>query len=92
MKPVRDAIFHDESNPPIASYIQRWPEALPLFDVGHLKHLGSFEKGKIEEPGKTIVFAGDYLGGPFMEGAFTSGLRAAERLHVRTTRALPDSN
>jgi predicted NAD/FAD-dependent oxidoreductase len=27
-----------------------------------------------------VVFAGDYLGGPFIEGAVTSGIRAADRL------------
>jgi len=29
---------------------------------------------------KRITFAGDYLGGPFIEGAITSGIEAADHL------------
>lgn len=60
--------------------VQKWHEALPEFDVGHLKRLTKFVNGEIENKQDAIVFAGDYIGGPFMEGAFTSGVRAAERL------------
>jgi len=59
-------------------YTQLWPEALPEFNAGQLKKLRDFRDGKIEDG--SLVFAGDYLGGPFMEGAFTSGIEAAERL------------
>jgi protoporphyrinogen/coproporphyrinogen III oxidase len=68
---------------PAALHVQRWPEALPFFDVGHFKRLEQFEKGGIEDPEHALTFAGDYIGGPYMEGAFTSGQRAAERLHNR---------
>lgn len=72
------------SNPtPVATSVQRWPEALPFFDVGHFKRLERFEKGGVEDPAQALTFAGDYIGGPFMEGAFTSGQSAAERLHNR---------
>lgn len=82
MEPARNEVLI--GNPkPLATHIQRWPEALPLFDVGHFKRLRAFEQGQIEDPQQALVFAGDYLGGPFMEGAFTSGLRAAERLAAR---------
>jgi oxygen-dependent protoporphyrinogen oxidase len=63
--------------------LQRWPEAIPRFDTGHFQRLRQFEDGQIEADGQALVFAGDYLGGPFIEGAFTSGLRAAERLDRR---------
>jgi protoporphyrinogen/coproporphyrinogen III oxidase len=69
--------------PIIATHTQRWPEALPYFDVGHFKRLAEFNEGRIEDSQELIAFAGDYIGGPFMEGAFTSGLEAARRLHDR---------
>lgn len=58
--------------------VYRWPQALPEFDVGHFKRLKAFAGGEIETG--CLVFAGDYLGGPFIEGAITSGLEAAGRL------------
>lgn len=82
MEPVREAVLI--GNPkPVATHVQKWPEALPFFDVGHFKRLREFVGGEIEDPGEAVVFAGDYLVGPFMEGAFTSGMEAAERLISR---------
>jgi oxygen-dependent protoporphyrinogen oxidase len=63
--------------------LQRWPEALPLFETGHFRRLRLFASGRIENPHTPVVFAGDYLGGPFIEGAVTSGLQAGERLLTR---------
>lgn len=79
-QPIQKTVLASKSLP-LATHIQRWPEALPLFDVGHFERLRSFENGEIEDAHHAITFAGDYLGGPFMEGAFTSGLNAAMRLH-----------
>ncbi len=64
-----------------ATYFQKWPEALPVFGHGHFHKLHLFADGEIEQPDSKLVFAGDYLGGPFIEGAFTSGLQAADRLN-----------
>lgn len=58
--------------------VYRWPQALPVFDVGHFHRLKLFADGGIETG--RVVFAGDYLGGPFIEGAVASGLDAARRL------------
>jgi oxygen-dependent protoporphyrinogen oxidase len=75
--------FHPELEPQSA-ILRRWPEALPIFDVGHLHALRRFAQGEFETG--ALVFAGDYLGGPFIEGAVTSGMAAAARLLDR----LPD--
>ncbi len=61
--------------------IHAWDKALPVFDVGSLNRLDVFTQGCIENKQGRLVFAGDYIGGPFIEGAFTSGLEAAERLN-----------
>lgn len=84
-KPIHSVIFNDDSQP-LVTHTQRWSEALPVFDVGHFKRLRDFENGKIEDARQPIVFAGDYIGGPFMEGAFTSGRNAADRLIARLGR------
>jgi oxygen-dependent protoporphyrinogen oxidase len=62
----------------IFCWVHRWKEALPKFDVGHLRSLKSFADGEIETC--RLTFAGDYVGGPFVEGAITSGIDAARRL------------
>ncbi|NJM07626.1 FAD-dependent oxidoreductase [Candidatus Gracilibacteria bacterium] len=61
------------------SRVYRWPEALPEFDTGHFQRLRAFAAGEIERH-DGMVFAGDYIGGPFVEGALTSGEAAAARL------------
>jgi predicted NAD/FAD-dependent oxidoreductase len=39
--------------------------------------------GEIEDPVEPLTFAGDYLGGPFIDGAFVSGIKAAMRLEEK---------
>lgn len=58
--------------------VYRWREAVPEFDVGSVRSLRSFTRGQSEHG--RVVFAGDYLAAPMIEGAVTSGLQAAERL------------
>jgi oxygen-dependent protoporphyrinogen oxidase len=65
--------------------VYRWHQALPFFDVGHFQRLQDFASGNIETGRQ--VFAGDYLDGPFVEGAITSGLMAADRLLTRLNEA-----
>lgn len=89
MKPVSVELLSADARP-VATIIQRWDEALPMFDVGHFRRLEEFHRGVIEDAECPLVFAGDYLGGPFMEGAFTSGLEGADRLHMRLHKTLPN--
>lgn len=63
---------------PISQLIYRWPEALPILDVGYFKRLKDFQSGNVESG--RLVFCGDYLGGAFIEGAVRSGIKAAKRL------------
>ncbi|MEA2701780.1 MAG: hypothetical protein QOE22_489 [Candidatus Parcubacteria bacterium] len=65
---------------PLSSFIWHRDEALPTAEKGYFRKLERFieEEETTSEP---LVFAGDYIGGAFIEGAFTSGMQAAGRLH-----------
>jgi oxygen-dependent protoporphyrinogen oxidase len=63
-------------------FIKRWHEALPIFNVGYFKRLKGFKENE-KQSRKALVFAGDYIGGPYIEGAITSGIEAGEQLHLR---------
>ena len=64
-----------------AEYVQLWPQAIPELTVAHIANLRRLEAGKLKLDLRHLTFAGDYLIGPFIEGAFTSGAQAADRLH-----------
>lgn len=59
-------------------HVRRWPEALPRYQPGHIEAVRRF---RMAEGGLTgVAFAGDYLDGPYVDGAVRSGQRAARRL------------
>lgn len=59
-------------------HAQRWPLAIPRFDVGYIKAKEQFSiQQGVAIPG--LAFAGDYLGGPYIDGAVRSGIQAAQR-------------
>jgi oxygen-dependent protoporphyrinogen oxidase len=59
-------------------HVHRWPEALPRYQPGHIEAVRQF---RMAEAGLTgLAFAGDYLDGPYIDGAVRSGQSAARRL------------
>lgn len=59
-------------------HIQRWEAALPRFRPGYLVELRKLQPW-MNSPGRVRI-AGDYLSGPFIEGAVTTGVVAARAL------------
>jgi oxygen-dependent protoporphyrinogen oxidase len=60
------------------SVVNRWQHARPIFPRGALSRLEHFDVRIGRSP--RLVFAGDYLIGPTVEGALTSGMQAASRV------------
>ena len=63
---------------PAQAVVTRWAEWLPLFSRGYLVRLAGFAERLERSP--RLAFAGDYLVAPSLEGAVTSGLRAAAQV------------
>lgn len=59
------------------AYVFRWGNALPRFPVGYFRGLRDFLNIRISG---RIELAGDYIGGPCIEGAVASGNAAARRI------------
>jgi oxygen-dependent protoporphyrinogen oxidase len=64
------------------SAVRRHPRAYPRFDVGRYREIARFRKLErdLRAEGRRLYFAGDYLVDPSLEGAVTSGLRAADQI------------
>ena len=60
---------------PAQAVVHRWPLMLPRLGTGSLIRLSSFLRRNDRSP--RLSFAGDYLIGPNLEAAVTSGMRAA---------------
>ena len=64
------------------SAVRRYPQAFPRFDVGRYREIARFRSVQrdLRAGGRRLYFAGDYLVGPSLEGAVTSGFRAADQI------------
>jgi predicted NAD/FAD-dependent oxidoreductase len=64
------------------SAVRRHPRAYPRFDVGRYREIARFRRLErdLRAGGRRLYFAGDYLVDPSLEGAVTSGLRAADQI------------
>ena len=51
--------------------------AMPMFPPGRFREVAAFQS---RERKRGLFFCGDYLMGPFIEAAISTGLRTAERL------------
>lgn len=58
--------------------VERWPAALPRFAVGHLHRLRAFQAAQPRLGG--LTFAGDYTAAPYIDGAVSSGVTAADHV------------
>ena len=70
-----------------AQRLQRFPSALPSFEVGHYRALARIREGLRARPEPRVFLAGDWLVAPHLEGELASGLRAANELHSLSLRA-----
>ena len=58
--------------------LQRWPEAIPKYDCGHIARVNAFLREGQGERG--LFLCGDYMNAPWIEGASRSGLKAARQI------------
>jgi oxygen-dependent protoporphyrinogen oxidase len=79
MKRVSDLIgANDWTSAAKLINVHRWAEALPRFQPGHIQAVQQFRLAEADLTDMT--FAGDYLDGPYIDGAVRSGQSAARRL------------
>lgn len=68
--------------------VYRLPDAAPRFDVGHYRGIERVRREQSARFGeRRLVFCGDYLVAPHLEGAAVAGTRAAEEV-LAATRSL----
>jgi oxygen-dependent protoporphyrinogen oxidase len=62
--------------------VRRHRQAYPRFDVGRYREIARFRslQRELRAGGRRLYFAGDYLVDPSLEGAVTSGFRAADQI------------
>jgi protoporphyrinogen oxidase len=65
--------------------LERWIDAMPKFSHGHLKRVSNFmEDG---QGAQNVFFCGDYMNGPWTEGALRNGERVAQQVLTKLQAA-----
>lgn len=65
---------------PLQTVVRPWPAAIPEFPPGRLRDISRLDHDGLARRG--LALAGDYLGGPSIEGAVQSGQQAARHLSL----------
>lgn len=68
------------SGPPVARMVQRWPQALPQYNLGHGATLAAIQAELVERPG--LFLAGNYFDGPSIGACVEQALRTADQVHA----------
>jgi oxygen-dependent protoporphyrinogen oxidase len=67
--------------------IIEWENTLPVFYPGYLRKVYAFNQWQLHKSDGRIMYAGDYLQAPYIEGAVTSGQSVAAALAKRLSFA-----
>ena len=70
--------------------LQRWSEAIPKYDAGHVARVKEFLGTGQGEDG--LYLCGDYMNAPWLEGASRFGSRVAEAINKRVQTSSPVSS
>lgn len=65
--------------------LQRWKEAIPKYDAGHIQRVRDFQQQYQGQGG--LYLCGDYMNAPWLEGACRSGQAVARQILPVGTRA-----
>lgn len=82
--PLVDAVVRDldrlfgVSGRPVFTAIQRWPKAIPQYDVGHGRYKALLDELEARAPG--VFAAGHFRDGVALSDSILAGMRAADRI------------
>jgi oxygen-dependent protoporphyrinogen oxidase len=77
------AALLDVTAEPVFAYVQRWPESMPQFAVGHLERVTEIERETASVP--SFALAGAFLRGVGIPDCIRSGEEAAEAVIAHLT-------
>jgi oxygen-dependent protoporphyrinogen oxidase len=72
---------HGLSQGVLASRIIRVAPALPIFNVGYIQKMKDFQETLVNDLPAGLFFAGDFMGGPHIEGAVISAKQTVHKIN-----------